>query len=142
MEHQRGQRHSTDVSVRIFTRPYTIGIGRVLNVSATGAFLETQLALRPLSLLYLEPMNLASAGEARERIAATVVRCTPSGVGLAWYVFAAQACKAYARLVSRLSDLTDEHQLPLPAMPNALSLPHRDLRPFELPGLCRVEFRD
>jgi hypothetical protein len=140
MEQHRGQRHSTDATVRIFTRPHTIGVGRVLDVSATGAFLETALALRPQSLLYLEPISLVPAGRASERIAATVVRCTPKGVGLAWYVFAAEACRAYARLISGSNEVADEHQLALPAMPSASSLPHP--RSFELPGLCRVEFRD
>ena len=142
MEHHRGQRHSTDVTVRIFTRPYTIGVGRVLDVSATGAFLETRLVLRPLALLYLEPMNRQPAGGARERIAATVVRCTPTGVGLAWYVFAAQACRAYARLISESNDVVDEHQLSLPEMSSAMPLLHPHARDLELTGLCRVEFRD
>jgi len=140
MEHHRGQRHSTDVTVQFFTRPDTIGVGRVLNVSATGAFMETRLPLRPLALLYLEPTIPLPAVGTSERIAATVVRCTPTGVGLEWCEFAAEATRAYARLVTGSNDLADEHQLPLPAMPNALPLPPRHPRSIELPGLCRIEF--
>jgi hypothetical protein len=139
MEHHRGQRHSTDVTVQFFTRPGTIGIGRVLNVSATGAFMETRLPLRPLALLYLEPTIQLPDGTS-ERIAATVVRCTPTGVGLEWCEFAAEATRAYARLAAGSNDPADEHQLPLPAMPNALPLAGRHLRSLELPGLCRIEF--
>jgi len=140
MEHHRGQRHLVDVTVQFFTRPGTIGAGRVLNVSATGAFMETRLPLRPLALLYLEPMLQGPADGTGERIAATVVRCTPTGVGLEWCEFAAEATRAYARLVTGSNDLADEHQLPLPAVANALSLPHRHARSVELPGLCRIEF--
>jgi hypothetical protein len=139
MEHHRGQRHATDVTVQFFTRPDAIGIGRVLNVSATGAFMETRLPLRPLALLYLEPTIRLPDGSS-ERIAATVVRCTPTGVGLEWCEFAAEATRAYARLAAASTDLADEHQLPLPAMPDAPPFPGRLSRSFELPGLCRVEF--
>jgi hypothetical protein len=140
MEHHRGQRHSTDVTVQFFTRPDTIGIGRVLNVSATGAFMETRLPLRPLALLYLEPTIPLPADGATERIAATVVRCTPTGVGLEWCEFAAEATRAYACLAAGANDLADEHQLMLPTVPNALPLPRRLSRSFELAGLCRIEF--
>jgi hypothetical protein len=140
MEHHRGQRHSTDVTVQFFTRPDTIGIGRVLNVSATGAFMETRLPLRPLAVLYLEPTIQLPADLTHERIAATVVRCSPTGVGLEWCEFAAEATRAYARLITGSNDLADEHQLLLPAIPHELPLPRRHARAIELPGLCRIEF--
>ena len=65
MEQHRGQRHPTDVTVRFFTRPATIGFGRVINVSATGAFMETQFPLRLLSLVYLQPTDLLPSDAAR-----------------------------------------------------------------------------
>jgi hypothetical protein len=136
MEHQRGQRRSTNVAVRFFTRPATSGIGRVLNVSSTGAFLETQLPLRLLSLLYLEPADESNCGH----IAATVVRCSASGVGLEWYEFAAETSKAYAHLAAGSNEFADSHQLSLPGMPDAAPLPHAASRSFELHGLCGVEF--
>ena len=130
MEHHRGQRHSTDVTVQFFTRPATIGFGRVLNVSATGAFMETRFPLRFLSLLYLEPTDLPAG--TRGRIAATVVRCSATGVGLKWCEFAAEATRVYACLATGWNDLADEHQLPLPAMPNAQPVPHRPSRSLDL----------
>jgi hypothetical protein len=142
MEHHRGQRHSTDVMVQFFTRPGTVGIGRVLNVSATGAFMETERPLRLLSVLYLEPRDSLSGDSSSGRIAATVVRCSPTGVGLEWCEFAAEATRAYARLATASNDLDDSHQWPLPAMPEAQPLPPRASRALELPGLCRLEFLD
>jgi hypothetical protein len=142
MERHRGQRHSTDVTVQFFTRPGTVGIGRVLNVSATGAFMETERPLRLLSMLYLAPTDPQPAHSSSGRIAATVVRCTTTGVGLEWCEFGAEATSAYARLVAGSNDLADSHQWPLPAMPEALPLPRRVSRSVELPGLCRLEFLD
>jgi len=121
MEHHRGQRHSTDVTVQFLTRPATIGIGRVLNVSSTGAFMETQTPLPLLSLVYLQPADQLPGDGTGGRIAATVVRCSATGVGLEWCEFGADATRVYARLAAGSNDLADEHQLPLPAPPNALS---------------------
>jgi hypothetical protein len=142
MKLPRGQRRSTNVTVQFFTRPATIGIGRVVNVSATGAFMETQLPLRLLSLLYLEPTDQLPTDSTSGRIAATVVRWDATGVGLEWCEFAAETTKVYARLAAGTNDLADAHQWPLPAMPDALPLPLRASRSLELPGLCRLEFRD
>jgi hypothetical protein len=127
--------------VKFFTRPGTVGVGRVLNVSATGAFMETERPLRLLSLLYLEPTDSPS-DSTRGRIAATVVRCTPIGVGLEWCEFGAEATSAYARLATGSNNLAGAHQWPLPSMPEAPPLPHRASRALELPGLCRLEFLD
>jgi hypothetical protein len=108
-----------------------MGIGRVLNVSATGAFMETRLPLRILSVLYLVPTDPLPTDGTGGRIAATVVRCSATGVGLEWCEFGAETTKAYARLVTGSSDLADEHQLSLPALPDALHLSHRASRSLE-----------
>ncbi|HME38258.1 MAG TPA: PilZ domain-containing protein [Steroidobacteraceae bacterium] len=142
MERHRGQRRATDVVVRFVTRPHTIGTGRIVNISATGAFMETDRPLRPLSLLYVEPVDPLPADGTGGRIAATVVRCGPTGVGLEWCEFAAEATTAYARLAAVSNDLADAQQRPLPEMPEAIPLPHRASRTVELAGLCRLEFRD
>ena len=113
MEHHRGQRHSTDVTVQFLTRPATIGIGRVLNVSSTGAFMETQTPLPLLSLVYLQPTDQLPGDGTGGRIAATVVRRSATGVGLEWCEFGADATRVYARLATGSNDFADEQQLPL-----------------------------
>jgi hypothetical protein len=119
----RGQRRSTNAAVRFFTRPAMMGIGLVTNVSPTGAFLETRTPLRLLSIVYLEPADPSLSESARGRIAATVVRRSPTGFGLKWCEFAAETTKVYARLADRSNELADAHQLPLPTIPNSASLP-------------------
>jgi hypothetical protein len=100
-----------------------MGIGLVTNVSPTGAFLETRTPLRLLSIVYLEPADPSLSESARGRIAATVVRRSPTGFGLKWCEFAAETTKVYARLADRSNELADAHQLPLPTIPNSASLP-------------------
>jgi hypothetical protein len=117
MKH-RGQRRPTNATVRFFTRPATMGIGFVTNISATGAFMETHTQLSVLSVLYLEPTDPSLADGHRGRIAATVVRRSAMGVGLEWCEFAAETTKVYACLADGSNDLA-AYQLPLPAMPDA-----------------------
>jgi hypothetical protein len=50
MEHRWGGREATDVAVRFFAFPSQIGSGRVVNISVSGAFLETALMPRRMSL--------------------------------------------------------------------------------------------
>jgi hypothetical protein len=96
MEHRWGKREPTDVEVN-FVVYGTTGTGRVLNVSLTGAYLETSIPPRLLSVVYLQLARTASA--AAERIAATVVRRDPWGVGLEWCESEAETRRGHARLV-------------------------------------------
>lgn len=115
MEHRWGQRRRTNVTVRFITTPSTTGVGRLLDMSSTGAFMETNSNLRLLSLLYLELAEQPDINGISGRLAATVVRRDSRGVGLEWCEFAAETTKAYARLAKGWND---SHQLPLPSMPD------------------------
>jgi len=95
-----------------------MGTGFMTNISPTGAFMETQFPLRPLSVIYLEPTDPPLADGVTGRIAATVVRHDTTGVGLEWCEFAAETTKVYAWLSDGSNDLT-AYQLPLPTMPDA-----------------------
>jgi hypothetical protein len=95
MEHRWGPRQATDITVRFVARPGTAEIGRVLNISLTGAYLETRVPLRQFSLVYLEPIT---PGSEPQRIAASVVRQDARGVGLEWCELPAEAAPVAARL--------------------------------------------
>ena len=84
MEHRWGSREATDVAVRFLVFPSQIGAGRVLNISVSGAFLETTLTLRRMSLVYLEPVVWSSSKGRAKRIVGSVVRADSTGVGLEW----------------------------------------------------------
>ena len=84
MEHRWGQREATDVAVYFIANSGTAGTGRVLDVSLTGAYLETLVPLRLLSVIYLKlDATALTPGEA-QCLAATVVRSDGRGVGLEW----------------------------------------------------------
>jgi hypothetical protein len=96
MEHRWGEREPTDIAVN-FVVYGTTGTGRVLNVSMTGAYLETSIPPRLLSVIYLQLARTAAA--AAERIAATVIRRDPWGVGLEWCESEAETRRGHARLM-------------------------------------------
>ena len=108
MEHRWGQRISTDVAVSLVATPATIGVGRMLNVSSTGAFVQTRLHVPLLSFVYLEPADLAVDGCVVGRIGACVVRRCADGVGLEWCDDAADAVE---RLMSAVRGKAEESAL-------------------------------
>jgi hypothetical protein len=84
MEHRWGRREEIDVMVRFLVFPNQIGTGRVLNISVSGAFLETTLALRRKALVYLEPTVWSPSKGRAKRIVGSVIRTAPTGAGLEW----------------------------------------------------------
>jgi hypothetical protein len=82
MEHRWGRRLETDFEVWFVSLPTTRGCGRLLNVSCSGAWLETSVPLRLHSLLYLEYLDDLAPAEVQPW--ASVVRRTADGAGLEW----------------------------------------------------------
>lgn len=83
MDHRWGRRKATDAAVRFFALPATFGTGKITNVSVTGAFMETLLNIPLATTLYVESITPVERG-GRRRMAASVVRRAPTGVGLEW----------------------------------------------------------
>jgi hypothetical protein len=83
MDHRWGQRESTDVIVHVVARSGMTGMARVVNVSLTGAYLETSVPLRLRSVVFLQPSQ-EDAHPYGNRVAANVVRQDELGVGLEW----------------------------------------------------------
>jgi hypothetical protein len=83
IDHRWGRRKVTDAPVRFIAMPGILGVGRVTNVSVTGAFMETEADLGLGTVLHVE--SIEPAGDARrKRLTANVVRCEAHGVGLEW----------------------------------------------------------
>jgi hypothetical protein len=82
MEHRWGRRHSTNIQVSFFARPTTSGTGRLLNISWSGAWMETSVSLNLCSLLSLDVID--DPPPPGVRATAIVVRRTAKGVGLEW----------------------------------------------------------
>jgi hypothetical protein len=82
MEHRWGHRHAADLTVSFALKSGKRGVGRVLNISTTGAYLQTDMDLRILTLI-----DITIIDGAVSRIApftACVMRRDESGVGLEW----------------------------------------------------------
>lgn len=100
MEHRWARRHAMDVRVRFVALPATIGTGRVINMSVTGAYMETTVPLRRLSVLFLEPSVVPGRKGKVRRLAASVVRHDERGVGLEWCDAGVEKSPGYARLTA------------------------------------------
>jgi hypothetical protein len=84
MEHRWGQRIVTDVPVSLVGSRAAIGVGRILNVSTTGALLRTGLPLPLLSLVYLKPAATLSYLGQIGRLIGCIVRHGASEIGIEW----------------------------------------------------------
>jgi hypothetical protein len=83
MEHRWGYRHAANVAVSFALQSgRRSGVGRVLNISTTGAYLQTEMPLRILTLIDLTFIDgLVPRGT---RFTACVMRRDQCGVGLEW----------------------------------------------------------
>jgi hypothetical protein len=84
MDHRWGQRRATDFVVHVVATSGRTVAARVLNVSLTGAYLETSVPLRLNSLIHLTPYLPDNFTAGTNRVAANVVRHDALGVGLQW----------------------------------------------------------
>jgi len=105
IDHRWGRRKVTDAPVRFMALPGTLGVGRITNVSVTGAFLETDVELPFAAIIHLESIETA-ADASRKRLSASVARCTEHGVGLEWCECASNAV-LYAQFGSAYRDRTE-----------------------------------
>ena len=81
VEHRWGQRVLADVPVTITCEGQQFGMGRISNVSLSGALLVT-----PLKMALHASVAISLIGEARssEDIFASVVRTVPGGFAVEW----------------------------------------------------------
>jgi hypothetical protein len=84
MDHRWGQRQASNVAVHIVATSGRTASARVVNVSLTGAYLETSVRLRLRSLVYLAPVLPDNFAQGGKRVAAIVVRHDGLGVGVEW----------------------------------------------------------
>ncbi len=81
MEHRWGNRHAANLPVSFTLQSGGRGVGRVLNISTTGAYLQTEMPLRILTLIDL---FIDGAFPRGARFRGCVMRRDQGGVGLEW----------------------------------------------------------
>lgn len=91
MEHRWGQRVPVGMKVRLSCLPYSIGAGRLRDISVSGAFIETNLSVPLLARVHLE-VDLPFAGRTRKHsIPGHVARDAEDGIGIEWLELAPPA---------------------------------------------------
>ena len=82
MEHRCGSRVPCDLRVLVMVHPAIFGPGVLLNVSISGALLQTPLVLEPLTQIELE---VQGPGMGRSSIAASIIRRDVNEYGVAFH---------------------------------------------------------
>ena len=90
MEHRWGERVEVDIPVQVSVPPHALGIGRIVNISISGAWILGRFRLSPLARA-LVVFDLLLAGQ-RESLplACYVARVQPEGIGVEWRELAPQ----------------------------------------------------
>jgi hypothetical protein len=106
MKHRWGQRKIARQVVRLLTAGGIPGHGYLVNVSVSGAFVQTPLPARILSIVHI-----VFVGENRRRVfrtvAAQVVRKTADGLGLEWREQVPEIVDALATMSPSKDSLTN-----------------------------------
>jgi hypothetical protein len=103
MEHRWGQRQLLSKSVQLRTPRGPIGWGQLCDVSLSGAFIQTAVAIPTLSRVQV----VFAKDHSREamRLDAQVVRRTAIGLGLEWSEFGTDTIKALMTSLERRGPL-------------------------------------
>jgi hypothetical protein len=105
MEHRWGQRFSVDIPAQLGCRPAAIGLGRVRNLSLSGAYVAT--ALRPALFAHVEVViSDFDHGSQSRTLSGFVVRHDAEGFGIEWSQFgSAQIAALLQHLAPELAPL-------------------------------------
>jgi hypothetical protein len=85
MEHRWGNRIAVDIGVRISAWPSSIGVGRIVNLSMSGAWIRAHLNLSVLSRVMVILDSSPAGKQETSSIGAYVTRTSREGFGVEWY---------------------------------------------------------
>jgi PilZ domain len=91
MEHRWGQRLKVDLAIRVAGRPYNVRSGRLIDLSASGAYLAVSADLRLLSRVQIALALPNRLTHPTPMAAAYVTRIGKDGIGVEWCEYAPQA---------------------------------------------------
>jgi hypothetical protein len=101
MDHRWGERITVDFPVRLMAHPFAKRDGRLTDLSVSGAYIRTTVALRPRSLLEVGLLASPWAKHETTVLCAYVTRRYREGVGIEWCEFAPPPVGSLLRSVSR-----------------------------------------
>jgi hypothetical protein len=88
MEHRWGGRITVDLAVRVAARPYTVRPARLVDLSASGAYIVVSADLRLLSRIQIAIALPHRLAHPTPMVAAYVARKGKDGVGVEWCEYA------------------------------------------------------
>lgn len=88
MEHRWGLRRTLDVGVKLYCQGNAPASGRMLNASASGAYIAIGARLAVMTRVHVALEPHSPGGGGRHRIVAYVVRSDARGIGIEWQEFA------------------------------------------------------
>jgi hypothetical protein len=113
MEHRWGERIGVNIPVRIAGSPFAVRAGRLLNLSVSGAAIDTAFELRPLCRIeiFIDMPNQARSDA--PGLHAYVTRVSKDSIGIEWCEYAPEIVCQLLQLLSmrRFSPL----RVPIPS---------------------------
>jgi hypothetical protein len=91
MEHRWGTRQNVDVAIRIAGRPYHVRQARLVNLSASGAYIKLSTDLRLLSRVQIAIALPHRLAQPTPVISAYIVRRGKDGVAIEWCEYGPRA---------------------------------------------------
>ena len=91
MEHRWGQRFAVDLAIRVAARPYSVRSARLVDLSASGAYIKVSADLRLLSRVQIALALPHRLTHPTPMVAAYVARKGEDGVGVEWCEYAPTA---------------------------------------------------
>lgn len=85
MDHRWGMRMPVSLDVQLICQAGSIAVGRLADVSVSGAFVRTSVVLRLLSHVRIVLVDRLSSGGRPLELSAYVIRQDASGAGLEWW---------------------------------------------------------
>ena len=88
MDHRWGQRIAVDLAVQLLWQPRMVAVGRLMNVSVSGAYVRAGYVPALLAPVRILGFLSESEGTRREAIEGYVVRRERDGFGIEWFELA------------------------------------------------------
>jgi hypothetical protein len=105
MEHRWGQRIPVDIQVQLRARPRAIGVGRIANLSISGAWIETKSRLPLLAQIQVVVKPSRLGRHRAGSVAAFVTRRSKTGIGVEWRQMAPQHITVLLQAATRTAPM-------------------------------------
>ncbi len=110
MDHRWGQRVAVDLAVQLLCHPRTIAVGRLMNVSVSGAFVRTGIVPALLAPVRILGFLSEHEGVRREAIEGYVVRRERGGFAIEWFELAPAGICRFLLAGVGLSAVEDDYE--------------------------------